>query len=45
MKTISFIVLEDDPKFRNELITELNATEGCEVIGASDNVSEGYETG
>ncbi len=43
MKTIKFIVLEDDPKFRNELITELNSTEGCEVIGASDNVSEGYE--
>ncbi len=43
MKTISFIVLEDDPKFRNELIAELNATDGCEVIGASDNVSEGYE--
>ncbi len=43
MKTISFIVLEDDPKFRNELITELNSTDGCEVIGSSDNVSEGYE--
>src|SRR5690606_31854707 len=43
MKTIRFLVLEDDPQFRASLVEELNQTEGCAVVGEADDVEQGFD--